>query len=167
MAGSINKVILVGNLGRDPETRRTTAGDPIVNFSVATSESWRDKQSGERRGRAEEVLQVIEHQQRATALAQPIDDRLQRRAGAIALGADCGGHGGQHLFGRGRGGQPHQPHTARMLIERRGRDDQCQTRLANPAPTRQRHQPLSLDQERASDPLKVVVTAHERRRPRR
>ena len=53
MAGSINKVILVGNLGRDPETRRTTAGDPIVNFTLATSESWRDKQSGERRERTE------------------------------------------------------------------------------------------------------------------
>ena len=53
MAGSINKVILVGNLGRDPEVRRTGAGDPIVSFSVATSESWRDKASGERKERTE------------------------------------------------------------------------------------------------------------------
>ncbi len=53
MAGSVNKVILVGNLGRDPEVRRTNAGDPIVNFSVATSESWRDKASGERKERTE------------------------------------------------------------------------------------------------------------------
>jgi single-strand DNA-binding protein len=52
MAG-VNKVILVGNLGRDPEVRRTTAGDPIVNFSIATSESWRDKASGERKERTE------------------------------------------------------------------------------------------------------------------
>jgi single-strand DNA-binding protein len=53
MAGSVNKVILVGNLGRDPEVRRTGAGDPIVSFSVATSETWRDKASGERKERTE------------------------------------------------------------------------------------------------------------------
>ncbi len=53
MAGSVNKVILVGNLGRDPEIRRTGAGEPIANLSLATSESWRDKQSGERKERTE------------------------------------------------------------------------------------------------------------------
>ena len=53
MAGSVNKVILVGNLGRDPEVRRTGAGDPIVSFSVATSDSWRDKATGERKERTE------------------------------------------------------------------------------------------------------------------
>jgi len=53
MAGSVNKVILVGNLGRDPEVRRTTAGDPVVNFTMATSENWRDKTSGERKERTE------------------------------------------------------------------------------------------------------------------
>src|SRR5277367_3584629 len=53
MAGSVNKVILVGNLGKDPEVRRTTAGDPIVNLSLATSESWRDKASGERKEKTE------------------------------------------------------------------------------------------------------------------
>ncbi len=53
MAGSVNKVILIGNLGRDPEVRRTGAGDPIVSFSLATSESWRDKASGERKERTE------------------------------------------------------------------------------------------------------------------
>jgi len=53
MAGSVNKVILVGNLGRDPEVRRTQAGDPIVHLSVATSENWRDKASGERREKTE------------------------------------------------------------------------------------------------------------------
>jgi single-strand DNA-binding protein len=53
MAGSVNKVILVGNLGRDPEVRRMTSGDPVVNLSVATSESWRDKASGERKERTE------------------------------------------------------------------------------------------------------------------
>ena len=53
MAGSVNKVILVGNLGRDPEIRRLNSGDPVCNLSVATSESWKDKQSGERKEKTE------------------------------------------------------------------------------------------------------------------
>ena len=53
MAGSVNKVILVGNLGRDPEVRRMNSGDAVVNFSIATSESWRDKASGERKEKTE------------------------------------------------------------------------------------------------------------------
>src|ERR1700760_3433956 len=53
MAGSVNKVILVGNLGKDPEVRRMTSGDPIVNLSIATSETWRDKASGERKEKTE------------------------------------------------------------------------------------------------------------------
>ena len=53
MAGSVNKVILIGNLGRDPEVRRTNAGDAVVSFSIATTESWRDKASGERKDRTE------------------------------------------------------------------------------------------------------------------
>ena len=53
MAGSVNKVILVGNLGQDPEVRRLNSGDPVVNLRIATSESWRDKQSGERKERTE------------------------------------------------------------------------------------------------------------------
>jgi single-strand DNA-binding protein len=53
MAGSVNKVILMGNLGRDPEVKRLNSGDPVVNLSVATSESWRDKGSGERKERTE------------------------------------------------------------------------------------------------------------------
>lgn len=53
MAGSVNKVILVGNLGRDPEVRNTQDGRKVVNLSLATSESWRDRQSGERKERTE------------------------------------------------------------------------------------------------------------------
>lgn len=53
VAGSVNKVILVGNLGRDPEVRFSPEGGKIVTFSVATSESWKDKASGERRDRTE------------------------------------------------------------------------------------------------------------------
>ena len=53
MAGSVNKVILVGNLGADPEIRRLNSGDPVVNLRIATSETWRDKNSGERKERTE------------------------------------------------------------------------------------------------------------------
>jgi len=53
MSGSVNKCILVGNLARDPEVRHTQDGKPIVNMTVATSESWRDKSSGERKEKAE------------------------------------------------------------------------------------------------------------------
>ena len=53
MAGSVNKVILVGNLGADPEVRRLGSGDPVVNLRIATSESWRDKNSGERKEKTE------------------------------------------------------------------------------------------------------------------
>lgn len=53
MAGSVNKVILIGNLGRDPEIRHTNDGRPIANLSVATSEQWRDRNSGERREKTE------------------------------------------------------------------------------------------------------------------
>ncbi|MCA3266161.1 MAG: single-stranded DNA-binding protein [Azospirillum sp.] len=53
MAGSVNKVILIGNLGRDPEVRSMNNGGKVVNLSVATSETWRDKNSGERQERTE------------------------------------------------------------------------------------------------------------------
>lgn len=53
MAGSVNKVILVGNCGKDPEVRNTQDGRKVVNLSVATSESWKDKASGERKERTE------------------------------------------------------------------------------------------------------------------
>jgi single-strand DNA-binding protein len=53
MAGGINKVIIVGNLGKDPEVRTFANGGKVCNFSVATSESWKDKQSGERKEKTE------------------------------------------------------------------------------------------------------------------
>ena len=53
MAGSVNKVILVGNLGKDPEIRTLTSGDRVANLSLATSETWRDKSSGERKEKTE------------------------------------------------------------------------------------------------------------------
>lgn len=53
MAGSVNKVILVGNLGADPEIRNFQSGDKVANLSIATSESWKDKATGERKERTE------------------------------------------------------------------------------------------------------------------
>ena len=53
MAGSVNKVILVGNLGKDPEVRNASSGSKIVNFNLATSETWNDKASGERKEKTE------------------------------------------------------------------------------------------------------------------
>lgn len=53
MSGSVNKVILIGNLGRDPEARTMPSGDKIVTFSIATTESWRDKSTGERKDKTE------------------------------------------------------------------------------------------------------------------
>ncbi len=59
MAGSVNKVILIGNLGADPEVRKTQAGKPIVNLRIATSESWKDRNSGERKTKTEWHTVVI------------------------------------------------------------------------------------------------------------
>jgi single-strand DNA-binding protein len=70
MAGSVNKVILVGNLGADPEIRRLGSGDPVVNMRIATSESWRDKQSGERREKTEWHNVVIFNDQLAKVAEQ-------------------------------------------------------------------------------------------------
>src|SRR5271165_3807646 len=63
MAGSVNKVILIGNLGKDPEIRRTQDGRPIAHLSVATSDTWRDKTTGERRDRTEWHRVVIFNEQ--------------------------------------------------------------------------------------------------------
>lgn len=59
MSGSVNTVILVGNLGADPEVRRLNTGNPVVNLRVACSESWRDKNTGERKEKTEWVNVVI------------------------------------------------------------------------------------------------------------
>ena len=74
MAGSVNKVILVGNLGRDPEVRHTQDGKAIVNLSLATSESWRDKASGERKEKTEWHRVVIFNE----ALAKVAEQYLKK-----------------------------------------------------------------------------------------
>jgi single-strand DNA-binding protein len=70
MAGSVNKVILIGNLGRDPEIRRLSSGEPVVNLRIATSENWRDKATGERRERTEWHSVVIFNEQLAKVAEQ-------------------------------------------------------------------------------------------------
>lgn len=70
MAGSVNKVILIGNLGRDPEVRSTQDGAKIVQLSLATSESWKDRATGERRERAEWHRVVIFNERLADVAEQ-------------------------------------------------------------------------------------------------
>jgi single-strand DNA-binding protein len=70
MAGSVNKVILVGNLGKDPEIRRTQDGRPIANLSLATSETWRDKQTGERKEKTEWHRVVVFNENLAKVVEQ-------------------------------------------------------------------------------------------------
>jgi len=96
MAGSVNKVILVGNLGKDPEIRRTQDGRPIANLSVATSESWRDKTTGERKEKTEwhrvvifnEGLCKVAEQYLKKGAKVYIEGQLQTRKWTDASGAD-------------------------------------------------------------------------------
>jgi single-strand DNA-binding protein len=83
MAGSVNKVILVGNLGRDPEVRYTQDGNPIVHLNLATSESWKDRQSGERRERTEWHRVVIFNEH----LGKVAQDYLKKGAKVYLEGA--------------------------------------------------------------------------------
>jgi single-strand DNA-binding protein len=83
MAGSINKVILVGNLGKDPEIRRTQDGRPIANLSVATSETWRDKATGERKEKTEWHRVVIFNE----GLAKVAEQYLKKGAKVYVEGA--------------------------------------------------------------------------------
>ncbi|MXV35945.1 MULTISPECIES: single-stranded DNA-binding protein [unclassified Saccharibacter] len=80
MAGSVNKVILVGHLGRDPEIRHTQSGAKIANLSVATSESWTDKHTGERRERTEWHRVVIFNERTAD-----VAERFLRKGSKVYL----------------------------------------------------------------------------------
>ena len=96
MAGSVNKVILIGNLGKDPEVRRLNSGDQVVSFSLATSETWRDKTSGERKERTEwhnivifnENLGKIAEQYCKKGSKVYIEGQLQTRKWQDQSGAD-------------------------------------------------------------------------------
>lgn len=83
MNGSVNKVILVGNLGFDPEIRRTNNGDMIVNLRIATSESWRDRNTGERKDRTEWHSVVIFNEN----LAKVAEQYLRKGAKVYLEGA--------------------------------------------------------------------------------
>jgi hypothetical protein len=109
------------------------------------------------------VLEVVEQQQRRPAIPQPADYRIQRRGGGIALGTDRGGQGGHHVIGRGRAGQPHEPHSAGVLVEQFRCGHQRQARLADAASAGQTHQPLALDRERFTDLFEVILAPDERR----
>ena len=96
MAGSVNKAILVGNLGADPEIRRTNDGKMIANLRIATSESWRDKQSGERREKTEWHRVVIFNESLAKVAEQYlrkgakvyVEGQIQTRKWQDQSGAD-------------------------------------------------------------------------------
>ncbi|GGC55819.1 single-stranded DNA-binding protein [Chelatococcus reniformis] len=96
MAGSVNKVIIVGNLGRDPETRRLPSGEPVVNLRIATSETWRDKATGERKERTEwhsvvifnENLAKIAEQYLKKGTKVYIEGQLQTRKWTDQSGAE-------------------------------------------------------------------------------
>ena len=96
MAGSVNKVILIGNLGKDPEVRRLNSGEPVVNLRIATSENWRDKASGERREKTEWHNVVIFNENIAKVAEQYlkkgskvyIEGQLQTRKWQDQTGAD-------------------------------------------------------------------------------
>ena len=83
MAGSVNKVILIGNLGKDPEIRRTQDGRPIANLRIATSESWRDKNSGERREKTEWHSVVIVNE----ALCKVVEQYVKKGSKVYIEGA--------------------------------------------------------------------------------
>ena len=89
MAGSVNKVILVGNLGRDPELRSTQDGMRIANLAVATSENWRDKMSGERKERTE-WHRVVIFNERLAEVAEvdivPVEALQGKPVGIVAMG---------------------------------------------------------------------------------
>jgi single-strand DNA-binding protein len=138
MAGSVNKVILVGNLGRDPEIRTTQDGTRVANLSVATSETWRDKASGERRERTEwhrvvvfndKLVEIVERYLKKGAKIY-LEGQLQTRKWTDNTGAERystevvlqryrgeltmldgreGGAGGAGEMGGGSGGAPRDP----------------------------------------------------------
>jgi len=135
MAGSVNKCIIVGNLGKDPEIRRTQDGKPIANLTVATSESWRDKSSGERKEKTEwhrvvifsEPLCKIAEQYLKKGAKVYIEGALQTRKWADQSGVEkystevvLQGFGGvlTMLNGKSAGEEPEQSISQRAAPKR-------------------------------------------------
>src|SRR5580704_15807536 len=103
MAGSVNKVMLIGNLGKDPEVRRLNSGDPVVSLRIATSESWRDKTTGERKERPEWHDQQGNKRRSTEVVLQRFRGELtlldSRGGGPGAMGEEAS-EGGAAQFGR-------------------------------------------------------------------
>jgi len=138
MAGSVNKVILVGNLGRDPEVRHLPDGRPVVNLSVATSESWRDRNSGERQERTE-WHRVVIFNERLGEVAQKflkkgskvfLEGQLQSRKWTDAQGQDR--YTTEVVLGRFRGELTML--DARGAAEAQPSDEGAESQAAEPAP---------------------------------
>ncbi len=144
MAGSVNKVILVGNLGRDPEARRMPSGDAVVNLALATSESWNDRQTGEKRERTEwhrvvmfgKLAEVAERYLKKGSKVY-IEGQLQTRKWQDQSGQDrystevtVRGFGGSMVMLDSRGGGPapvengHSSHPRQESIEEPGYSSQ-------------------------------------------
>ncbi|MDP6375217.1 MAG: single-stranded DNA-binding protein [Pseudomonadales bacterium] len=117
MARGINKVILIGNLGRDPETRYTQAGSPVCNFSLATSESWKDRQTGEQReatewhnivcfGRLAEIAAQYLHKGSKVYIEGQLRTSSWEQDGIKRYKTDINARDMQMLDSRGGGGAP-------------------------------------------------------------
>ncbi|MBS1032485.1 single-stranded DNA-binding protein [Gluconobacter cerinus] len=106
MAGSVNKVILVGNLGKDPEVRNTQSGSKIVSFTLATSDTWNDRQSGERRERTEWHRVVIFNERLGD-----VADRFLRKGRKVYLEGEL-----RTRKWTDQGGQEH--YTTEVVIDR-------------------------------------------------
>ncbi|KXV23018.1 single-stranded DNA-binding protein [Gluconobacter cerinus] len=106
MAGSVNKVILVGNLGKDPEVRHTQSGSKIVSFTLATSETWNDRQSGERRERTEWHRVVIFNER-----AGDVAERFLRKGRKVYIEGEL-----RTRKWTDQGGQEH--YTTEVVIDR-------------------------------------------------
>ena len=144
MAGSVNKVILIGNLGKDPEVRRLNSGDQVVSFSVATSETWRDKTSGERKERTEwhnivifnENLGKVAEQYCKKGTKVYIEGQLQTRKWQDQSGADK--YTTEVVLQRFRGeltaAQLARRRRSPRQLPRRGRRPQLQPRLRRRPP---------------------------------
>lgn len=152
MSGSVNKVILVGNLGADPEVRNTQDGRPIVNLRIATSERWRDRNSGEQRERTEWHRVVIFNEGLARVAEQYlrkgskvyIEGQLQTRkwedqggqerystevvlqgfnSTLTMLDGRSGGDSGGGFSGPQGGGESRRPSSSAPAFESGGADD--------------------------------------------
>ncbi|QEH97863.1 single-stranded DNA-binding protein [Gluconobacter thailandicus] len=106
MAGSVNKVILVGNLGKDPEVRNMQSGSKVVSFSLATSDTWNDRQSGERRERTEWHRVVIFNER-----AGDVAERFLRKGRKVYIEGEL-----RTRKWTDQGGQEH--YTTEVVIDR-------------------------------------------------